>query len=509
MSLIKSKYPVNPRALGNAVFSRASKGLTSTDMDFPTFLRKAWPILEPANPLVESWYIDYICEYLMLVTRGIIRRLLINIPPRNLKSSIVTILWPVWSWTIKPWMKWIFCSYSSSLSVKHSLDRRRIIESDWFKNNWGTTFYLADDQNQKNEYENSRRGQMISTSVGGTSTGKGGDVIVEDDMLNPYEADSEAMREHSINMHKNVLTSRLDNPRTGAKVVVEQRTHAKDLTGHILKNEEGWTPLILPLRAEKKTIITFPISKKQVIREVGDFLNPERQGEREYGSLKKDMGTRTLMAQCQQNPTSDEGNILKRHWWKFWKEPPAGCDVAIQSWDMSFKKTDAGSFVVGQVWKKRGADYFLMDQFRDRIDFSDTITAVLGLSGKHIDANAKLVEDAANGPAVISTLQSKVPGIIAVPPHGSKIARAQAVAPFAEAGNIHLPHPDIAPWIYDFIEECAAFKGAPGEINDQVDGMTQAIIWLQRLDFLIAEREDEVGSFVDNEENYAVGGFNS
>lgn len=506
MSLYKVKIPVNPTLFGSNVFNRVSKALKSTDMDFKTFLQEGWKILEPANKLVHAWYIDYLCEHLMLVTDGKIKKLLINMPPRNGKSNIVTVLWPIWSWTRKPWLRWIFCSYSAGLSVKHSIDRRRIIESPWFKENWGALVNLSDDQNQKQEYENSRRGTMVATSVGGTITGKGGDVIVEDDMINPLEAESEASRHHAISMHQNVLSTRLDNPMTGIRVVVEQRTHAKDLSSHILKNESGWRHLILPLRSENKTVITFPVSNKEIVREAGSLLNPERQGVKEYEDIKKTMGTRSFVAQCQQDPTDEAGNILKREWWKFYRALPPGFDITIQSWDMTFKKTEEGSYVVGQVWKKRGLDFYLVDQFRDRVDFTGSITAMLGLTGKHVESTGKLVEEAANGPAIISALQNKISGIIPIKPLGTKLARAQAVAPLIESGHIHLPDPMSFPWVHDFIEECAAFNGHSGETNDQVDAMSQAVTWLNELNYHIPEMDMEEGSFIDDGDQ-ALGGF--
>lgn len=502
---VKAKFTLNPTLLGSSIFSKVSKGLISTEMDFPTFLHKAWDILEPATPLMDSWYIELLCEYLSLVTTGDIRKLLINMPPRHGKSNIVTILWPVWSWTQKPFLRFIFCSYSASLSNKHSVDRRRVMESPWFRENWGNVVQFSEDQNQKNEYENTARGHMTSTSVGGTLTGKGGDVVVEDDMLNPNEAESIAARYHSISMHKNVLSSRLNNPKEGRRVIVEQRTHNQDLTANVLLNEKDWTHLVLPLRAEKKTIITFPVSKKEIVRNDGELINPIRHGEAEVAEMKLTMGTRTFLAQCQQNPSSEEGNIIKREWWKRWRELPAGFDITIQSWDMSFKKTESGSFVVGQVWKKRGANFYLIDQYRARVDFTGTISAVLGMTGKHIESTAKLVEEKANGPAIISALQNKISGIIPINPQGSKLARCQAVAPIVEAGNVYLPDPIANPWVHDFIEECAAFRGGDGEYNDQVDAMSQALLWMNELNYHVPEMDMEEGSFIGDDQ--AVGGF--
>jgi len=498
------KTNFDPNAIIAGIFDQVSSGISSTSMDYPTFLRESWDILEPANPLIEDWYIDSICEHLQLVTEGKIQKLLINIPPRFGKSNIVTVLWPVWSWTQKPYQRFVFCSYSASLSIKHSVDRRNIIESDWFKKHWGNVVRLAEDQNQKQEYQNTARGHMITTSVGGTITGKGGDVVVEDDMLNPQEAESEAARAHTISMHKNVLSSRLDNPKTGARVIVEQRTHFKDLSGHVLKNESGWTHLNLPMVADKPTKVIFPLSGREVIRDQGDLLNSKRVGPKEVEEMKQAMGTRTFVAQCQQNPTSEEGNILKRIWWKHWNARPEGADITIQSWDMSFKETKQGSYVVGQVWKKRGANFYLIDQWRQRVDFAECVPAMLNLAGKHPEATGILVEDAANGPAIISQLQARIPGLIPIKPMGAKISRAQAVAPFIEAGNVHIPDPSIADWVHDFVEECAAFKGATGETNDQVDAMTQALTWLHGLNQPVVE--DDIG-WIGTDEIQTAGGF--
>lgn len=483
-----------------------ASSLWSENFSFREFINQAWPILEPNNKFIDSWYIDLICEHLQLVTTGEIKKLLINVPPRTGKSSLITILWPVWSWTQKPWLRFIFCSYSASLSVKHSIDRRRIIESDWFKMNWGNTVRLAEDQNQKNEYENSMRGRMFSTSVGGTLTGKGGDVLVEDDMLNPQKAESAADRAHMLSMHKNVLSSRLDNPKTGLRVIVEQRTHHMDLSAHILKNESGWTHLNLPMRAPERSVVIFPVSRKTMIRDEHELLCPARIGETEVVDMKKTMGTRTFNAQCQQLPTAEEGNIFRRNWWKFWKEKPAGAEVTIQSWDMSFKETKSGSFVVGQIWKKRGADFYLIDQFRARVDFTDTVNALLGLTSKHIEAKGKLIEDAANGPAIMSALGGKVAGIIPIPACRSKIARAQAVAPLVESGHVYLPDPELNSWVYDYIEELAAFRGSRDEINDQVDATSQALAWMHDLNYHVPEMDMEEGSFVDGDMAVA-GGF--
>ena len=336
-------------------------------------------------------------------------------------------------------------------------------------------------------------------------TGKGGDIIVEDDMINPYEAESEALRDHAIRFHKNVLTSRLDDPKAGRRVIVEQRTHNKDLSAHVLKEEEGWVHLNLEQVASRPTVIDFPISRRTVERKPGDLIEPRRMGQKEVDNAKKAMGTRAFVAQHQQNPTAEEGNIIRRDWWRRWRIPPEGADITVQSWDMTFKETESGSYVVGQVWKKRGPNFYLMDQFRKRVDFADTIPAILNLSTSWPEATAKLIEEKANGPAIMSQLRSRLDGMVPIEPSGTKVARAQAVAPLIEAGNVYLPAD--ADWADDFIEECAAFTGAKRETNDQVDAMSQALIWLHGLDFHVPEADEEVGTWLDTHDQQIAGGF--
>lgn len=486
--------------ISETIFTSILKSYDAPEISLRAFVDKAWTILNPGNPLIPGWHVDLICEYLELVTDGKILRLLINIPPRNAKSNLVTICWPVWSWIRRASLRFVFCSYSASLSTKHSLDRRRIIESDWFRENWGGVVQMKDDQNQKNEYENTARGHMISTSVGGTITGKGGDVIVEDDMLNPLDAASMAARKHSLDMHKYVLANRLDDPKTGAKVIVEQRTDVNDVSGYVLKEEGGYVHISLPLMFEHDQEIVFPKSGRIVNVKAGDFLNPDRQGQAEHDSIKKTMGSRAFNAQFQQKPTTEAGNILKRGWWKYWAGDVKLLQLegTLQSWDLSFLKTETGSFVVGQVWGKRGNRLYLLDQIRERMDFTDSLAAIVNLTARWPLAHLKLIEDKANGPAVMNVLKNKLMGIVAVTPLGSKLARAQAASPVIEAGNVYLPDPIANPWVSDFIEECAAFQGIPGETNDQVDAMSQAIVRLCEVDTSMPD-SDEGEEFIEND----------
>jgi predicted phage terminase large subunit-like protein len=180
----------------------------------------------------------------------------------------------------------------------------------------------------------------------------------------------------------------------------------------------------------------------------------------------------------QQRPTAQEGGTIKRVWLnQFYKALPDKMDEYIQSWDLTFKETKGTDFVVGQVWGRKGASFYLVDQVRDRMDFPTTCTAIQSMTSKHPRAYSKLVEDKANGPAVISSMKQKVTGLIPIEPNGSKEARASAVSPLFEAGNIWLPDPSIKPWVHDYIEELCTFPN--GMHDDQVDATTQALNRLQ------------------------------
>lgn len=459
------------------------------------FVRQAWPIVEPATPFVPGWHIDAIIEHLEAVSRGQIRNLLINVPPRHMKSLLVSVFWPAWEWIRFPERRWLYSSYAAQLSIRDSVKCRRLIESPWYQKQWGNVFALTSDQNTKGRFDNNRSGYRLSTSVGGAATGEGGDRIVCDDPHNVQEAESDAVRKATLDWWDVVISTRVNDPRTAAKVVVMQRCHQQDLGGHLLE-QGGWENLCLPAEYESARNVT-SIGFVDPRQDHGELLWPERFGPAEMESLKRSLGSYAVAGQLQQRPSPAGGGLVKRHWFRFWQPtgrnfPPVmvrlpdgtqqsvipvdlgRVDEVIQSWDCAFKDLETSDYVVGQVWARVRAAYVLLDQTRARMDCPSTVKAVLQLSAKWPMCIAKLIEDKANGSAVIQMLGSRIPGILPVTPEGGKIARAAAVSPLIEAGNVYLPHPQYAPWVDDFIEECAAFPN--GAHDDQVDAMTQALL---------------------------------
>ena len=254
----------------------------------------------------------------------------------------------------------------------------------------------------------------------------------------------------------------------------------------------GYTHLCLPAEYEPSHPFVWPDDPRI---EEGALLWPDHVDEPALGRIKTALGSYGSAGQLQQRPAPDEGGILKRAWWRWWDGDHATAphfDALVQSWDMSFGDNEeaTSSYVVGQLWGQFGANRYLIRQVRERMEFVEAVAAVRELTewaDEHYPARSghvKLVEDKANGPAIISQLGREITGMIPVNPQGDKIARARSVAPQLEAGNVHLPgapnarHTDYDPsrtplWVRALVDECASFPNAAHD--DQVDALSQAL----------------------------------
>lgn len=439
------------------------------------FAKHCWHIVEPATPYKHGWHIDAICEHLEAVTSGDIRNLVINMPPRHMKSMLVSVFWPVWVWTTDPSARWLFSSYAQSLSIRDSLKCRRILESSWYRSFWPHV-KLVTDQNQKARFENTATGYRVSTSVGGAATGEGGRYIVCDDPHKVGDSDSQRVREQVLDWWSEEMSTRGNDPKTVAKVIVAQRVHEDDLCGHVLK-QGGYEHLCLAAEFDGHRSKT-SLGWKDPRENDGDLLWEDRFGREELDELKQRLGSYAAAAQLQQRPAPAGGGLFQDSWWKFWSDFPASMDEIIQSWDMSFKGGKGGSYVVCQVWGRIGGQFYLLDQLRKRMSFPETQSAFKEMYARWPNVSAILVEDKANGPAIIDSLKGQIPGIIAVTPEGSKISRASAVSAVIEAGDVFVPEPKDYPWVMEFLQECGSFPVGPND--DMVDAMTQAIDRLKK-----------------------------
>jgi len=448
------------------------------EVSLSEFIKSAWHTIEPNTDYLQHWHIDYMCEYLEAVTAGEITRLIINIPPRYMKSIAVSVMWPCWEWgpAGNPHLRYLFTSYGSTLSTLHSISRRRVLESEWYRQNW-LQVQMSEDQNTKLEFENTRRGFMVATSMGGTSTGRGGDRVVIDDPLNPQEAASDTLLASANETYDSVFSTRLDDKKKGAIVIVMQRLHERDVTGHILAREPGvWTNVVVPALSEGVTRISFPKSGREIVRDDDEVLWPERESRAQVEVMRRTLGSYGFSAQYQQRPSPKGGGMLKDEWWKYYRpdELPDDFDAVIQSWDTTFKGASTSDYCVGQVWGRRGADCYLLDQVRGRWSFLQACAQMENLSRRWPRARLKLVEDSANGPAIVDMLKRKVQGIVLTNAHTSKEARVSAVSPVIESGNVFIPDPEDCEWIDGFRDEMAHFP--KGVHDDMVDAMSQALL---------------------------------
>jgi predicted phage terminase large subunit-like protein len=474
-TLASAGIELDPRALQAARL--AYRELCKRHLAF--FLREAWHVIEPATPLRWNWHIDAVCTALEAVTRGEVRRLAINIPPGTMKSIIVSVIWPAWIWTREPGWRGLFASYAEDLALRDSVRCRNVVSSEWYRQTFDPGWGLAGDQNVKSYFENTEHGFRLSLSVGGAGTGFRGDAVIVDDPLNVKKASSEPARREAFDWWTKTMPTRVNDPETGKFVIVMQRLHEDDLTGHMLRRG-GYVHLSLPSEYEPdvkcacglQPCSSGPLGKLDPRTKAGELLFPSMFTPEVLAELRKDLGSSGYAGQHQQRPMPASGGMIKRGWFQRWRELPA-LDEAIQSWDCTFKAGDETDFVVGQVWGRAGVKRYLIDQVRGRMGVVETMQAIRDLSKKWPKARLKIIEDKANGPAVIEILKKEIDGIVPVNPgKDSKESRAAAVTPTLEAGNVFIPAE--ADWASDFIEECAAFP--KGSHDDQVDAMTQALL---------------------------------
>lgn len=425
--------------------------------------------LDPST--VQTPALDLLDSRLHDVAEGRITRLIWSMPPQEGKSERVSRRFPLWMLRRNPDTRIAIASYEYGVARRWG----RTIRNDIVENP-DLGMRIRGDTAAANGWQlEGHRGGVYSVGIGGALTGRPVDMLIIDDPVKgPSQADSEVYRESCWDWWTHVARTRLA---PGAPVVIIlTRWHEDDLAGRLLASDGGWEVVNVPAQADEAD----PLG-----REPGQYLESARgRSQADWEATRRDVGERVWTALYQGRPSPAEGDVLRRGWWQYYRRPLASeradgsmwcldMDEVIQSWDMTFKDTKSADYVVGQVWGRKGPHAFLLDQVRDRMNFPATVRAVEALSARWPQAHAKLVEDKANGSAVIDQLRSTVPGLIPINPQGSKVARVSAVSPFVEGGNVWLPHPEMAPWIGGFVEECAGFPN--GSHDDQVDSMSQAL----------------------------------
>lgn len=463
---------------------------------FRDFVEMAWPCIEPAQAFVPNWHIDAICDHLAAVTKSEIKELIINIPPGHSKSSICSVLWPAWCWVNNPSLKFITASYSERMASRDCLSMRELIASDWFSLRWGARYNesnapnedqdMADavlihrDRDTQTEYRTTRNGLRFGASVGTAPTGRHAHIQIIDDPVNAREVDYELARENSIRWIDGVMSTRWVDPKNQRRVVVMQRLHENDLTGHLLA-KGTYDQLILPAEYEGnrcRTRLKFVDPRKNE----GDLLNPQRFDANAIAQLKRNLGSYGTAGQLQQRPAPTGGGIVKSAWFKRWTQaalPPRFDNVEVCV-DANFKDGKKADNTAIGVWGDLGPASYLLDMVPPRaMSYVDMKRVLLELAAKYtVDGRCSIrawrIEAAANGHALISELKSVLAGVVPFNPaeFGSKVARTEASSPQIEAGNVWIPAQ--ASWVDAYLGEMIAFPN--GAHDDMVDMTTMHLL---------------------------------
>ena len=408
-------------------------------------------------------------------------RLIITMPPRSGKSELVSRRFPAYAFGRAPDLQIIAASYSSDLSSRFNRDVQRIIDSDEYAKIFPDTVLagrsLPKGMSRSTAYVRTsdifeivgHSGSYRSTGVGGGITGAGADILLLDDVVKDRaEASSETIRQSVWDWYTSTAYTRLSAG--GGVVAMMTRWHTDDLIGRLIEHMNDGS-------GDAFEVINFPAiaEEDEEFRKRGEALHPERYPVERLEQIKSTVGMRDWEALYQQHPVPDGGALFRAEWIKEWTQSslPPRFDQMLVSWDMTFKDSKKSDFVVGQVWGRKGSSHYLIDQVRGRWDFVRTKEMFLQLAEKHPLATKKLIEDKANGSAIISELKQAVAGIVPITPHESKEARASAVSTFWEAGNVFIPSAGEAPWTNEFKSELLNFPS--GAHDDQVDAMSQAL----------------------------------
>lgn len=459
---------------------------------FYDFVKMGWPIVEHGRTFIDGWHIGAICEHLEAVYRGQIKRLVINVPPGSGKSILTSVMWPCWTWIQDPGWRFIYGSFDESLVARRDGTKvLEIVQSKWFRDRWGDRVMIKGKEPSLGEFYTTQGGMRFATSTGGKVLGRHAHAICIDDPTKPQTMTDLSLAE-TRRWKRETTASRLLPG--GAYVLIMQRLHSNDLAGMAEEENEveggaRYEFLRLPMRFEEAQRAQTSIGFVDPRSEEGQLLWPEYKNEEEVAQQEKDMGGResaVVAAQLQQRPAPAKGLLFERAWFRYWKDLPEKFDYVVDSWDCTFKDTEKSDYVVGQRWGAKGAKFFLLARMKGRWNFPTTLAKMKSFLERADLPKplAVLVEDKANGPAIMATLGKDVPGFVAVNPQGGKVVRAQAVTPLYEAGNVLHPDPDVYvkgvrvnAWVED--HEAELLKFPKGRNDDSVDSATQALNYLR------------------------------
>lgn len=454
--------------------------------DFETFARKAWAWVSAGEPIAWNWHLDAIAHELEQVEAGDNLRLIVTIPPRNGKSKTVSVIWIAWLLGRDPARNFVCVSYSNELSGKFARDCLSIMQAPWYRELFPRTL-ISPKRSAVMDFETTAGGGRLATSITGTLTGRGGDIIILDDVIKPEDANSDTVRQGVNDWYQSTLASRLNDKASGAIILVMQRLHQYDLPGMLLE-AGGWRELRLPAIASEDQVIT--LSRGRVHnRRRGDLLHPVREPRAVLDAQRQAMGSSAFEAQYQQNPVPSAGNIIHADWLAAYD--PGRVDqlvgMVIQSWDTASKDNPHNDWSVCVTARLVGQHVYILHVRRQRMTIPVLRTVTID-HARTFRAETLLIEDQASGTQLIQLLRAEghrgVPLPIARRPDRDKLSRALGVAAMIEAGRVHLPTD--APWLAEFRSELLGFPNS--RFDDQVDALSQLLDWVRQ-----AEQWDDIG----------------
>lgn len=443
--------------------------------DLMSFTERSFYELNPQTTFSKSPHIEVLASRLESCRQGKTKRLIVNLPPRSLKSQTVSVAFPAWLLGHNPAVQIICASYGQELADKHARDCRTLMGSEFYQNLFPLT-RLSSEKKSVNEFLTTGEGFRMSTSVGGVLTGRGADVIILDDPLKPDDALSETRRTGVNEWYSNTLVSRLNSKQNGIIIIVMQRLHQDDLVGHVI-DQGNWEVISFPAIAEEDEshLIEAPFGRRRFQRKAGEVLQPDRESKPTLETIRRTIGEYNFESQYQQSPMPLGGAIVKTEWLKRYDsvDLPLRFYCKIQSWDTANKSGELNDFSVCTTWGVTYDSYFLLSVFRQRLNYPDLKRAVHDQASHH-HADIVLIEDKASGTQLIQDLGNE--GMFGIRPYeplpgSDKVLRLYAQTAEFESGRVLLPHS--APWLDEYVHEITSFPGS--KYDDQVDSTTQAL----------------------------------
>jgi predicted phage terminase large subunit-like protein len=443
--------------------------------DLCAFIHRSFLELNAQTPFLSNWHIQVLAAKLEEVRRGSCKRLVVNMPPRHLKSHAISIAFPAWVLGHDPAKQILSVTYAQDLSDNLARKSRTLMTGAFYEALFDTR--LSKGREAVSDYETTDSGYRLSTSVGGVLTGRGADIIIIDDPLKADDALSESRRRSVNDWYDNTLRSRLNSQEKGSIIIVMQRLHADDLVAHV-QQHESWDVLSFPAIAEQDETynVWTPYGRRRLHRKTGEILQPSLLSPTALESQRRGMTEYNFVAQYQQDPQPPSGVIVKREWLKFYgpNDKPEKFDKIIQSWDTANKDTELSNYSVCTTWGLKKQQMFLLDVYRHKLEFPDLKRAVRELAALH-RAKIVLIEDKASGSSLIQELRAEHFSLVQAAPamDGDKVMRLRAQTAKIEGGFVLFPKQ--AHWLETYLLELVTFPNS--KYDDQVDSTVFALAW--------------------------------